>query len=153
MPHFDEDSWSSIVASEDTELGLPATDNAIAEFQAKHGFVLPEAHREFLLRANGGVVGFVRLFGVGRNDSLELGHQITLMRAYIEKMAEGPILPFASDWGGSYFCYDLQKPVTAKGYPVLYWHHEYSEEPSDRPMLWSIYAPDFVCFIKNVIEA
>lgn len=151
MPHFDDKTWTKILAHEDTELDSDATPKAVAAFEAKHDFVLPDAHREFLLRGNGGVVGFVRLFGVSRKDALDLGRQIADMRSEIEAMAE-PILPFASDWGGSYYCYDLRKPANAKGYPVLYWNHEYSEEPDDLPMVWSKFAPDFVAFIKKVIK-
>jgi len=152
MPHFDDKTWARILASENTELDVPAKPKAIAEFEAKCDFVLPDAHREFLLRGNGGVVGLARLFGVGRDDALDLRRQIADMRADIEGMAEGPILPFASDWGGSYFCYDLRKPPNAKGYPVLFWNHEYSEEPDDRPMVWSSYAPNFEAFITKVIK-
>ncbi len=152
MPHIDDKTWAAILAHEDTELDKAAVAKAIAAFEAKHEFVLPDAHREFLLRGNGGVVGYVWLFGVGRKDHLDLGRQLSEMRSDIEGMADGPVVPFASDWGGSYFCYDLRKAATPKGYPVLLWNHEYSEEPDDRPMLWSKFAPDFVGFIKKVIK-
>src|SRR5262245_2707640 len=113
------------------------------EFEAHHDVALPPSHREFLMRGNGGVLGSVRLFGVARSDRLDLGERVSEMRAEIEGMADGPVLPFASDWGGSYFCYDLRGPKDANGeYPVLYWDHEYSEEPDDRPNLWSRFAPD-----------
>ena len=36
------------------------------------------------------------------------------------------------------------------GYPVLFWNHEYSEEPDDREMLWEKFARDFVSFLKDV---
>ncbi|WP_254513651.1 SMI1/KNR4 family protein [Anatilimnocola floriformis] len=152
MSHFDEKAWSAILAHEDTQLEKPATAKAIASFEAKHDFALPDAHREFLLKGNGGVVGYIRLYGVGRKDHLDLGSHLAEMRPYIEGMADGPVLPFASDWGGSCFCYDLRKPAKPKGYPVLYWNHEYSEEPDDRPMLWSKSTADFVSFIKKVIK-
>ena len=151
MSHLDENLWADVIAHEDTELDPPASQEAIAAFEASHGFILPARHREFLLLANGGVVGFVLLFGVGRCDSLDLGQQVSEMRPEIERMADGPILPFASDWGGSYFCYDLRQPVNTGEYPVLFWNHEYSEEPDDRPMLWSEFAPDFVTFLRKVI--
>src|SRR5580765_7042590 len=81
MPHFDDKTWARILASENTELDVPAKPKAIAEFEAKCDFVLPDAHREFLLRGNGGVVGLARLFGVGRDDALDLRRQIADMRA------------------------------------------------------------------------
>jgi hypothetical protein len=57
MPHFDDKIWATILASEDTELDVPATQMAIATFEAKCEFVFPDSHREFLLQGNGGVVG------------------------------------------------------------------------------------------------
>jgi hypothetical protein len=152
MTYFDKETWARIRAHEDTELDAPATPEAMAAFEAKHGVALPAAHREFLMTSNGGLVGYVKLFGVGRGDFLDLEGQTREMGAEIGKTAEGPVLPFACDWAGGYYCYDLRKPAAPEGYPVLYWDHEYSEEPDDLPMLWSEYAPDFVSFVTKVLE-
>jgi hypothetical protein len=152
MNHIDEGLWAEVMAAEDTDLGPPGSGEAIASFEALHGVALPAAHREFLLRANGGIVGYARLFGVGRADFLDLDRQVSEMRTEIEGMADGPILPFASDWGGSYFCYDLRRPGETGQFPVLLWNHEYSEEPDDRSMLWSEFAPNFVAFVKQIIS-
>ncbi len=152
MPYFDAEMWSAVKAHQDTELAPPASAARISEFETHHGVVLPHSHREFLMRGNGGVLGRVRLFGVARPDRLDLGEQVSEMRPELEGMADGPVLPFASDWGGSYFCYDLHGPGDASGeYPVLYWNHEYSEEPDDRPNLWAQFAPDFLTFVRKVI--
>ena len=150
MPRLDDKTWAAVTAHEDTALDPPASANAIAAFQTGYGFVLPASHREFLSRGNGGVVGYVRLFGVGRSDALDLGGQVSEMRAELESMADGPVFPFASDWGGSYFCYDLRWPAADGEYPVLYWEHEYSEEPDDRPLVWSEFAPGFAAFVQRV---
>lgn len=153
MTYFEKEAWARVLAHEDAQLDAPTTAASIAVFETEHGVALPEAHREFLMKGNGGGVGYVRLFGVGRKDGLDLDRQVREMRAELERTAEGPVLPFASDWGGGYFCYDLRKPLTARGYPVLYWNHEYSEEPDDRPLLWSNFAPDFVAFVEQVVQA
>ena len=150
MARLDDKTWAAVTAHENTELDSPAPAEAIDAFEAGHGFVLPASHREFLSRGNGGVVGHVRLFGVGRPDALDLGGQVFEMRPELEGMADGPVLPFASDWGGSYFCYDLRRPTPEGEYPVLYWNHEYSEEPDDRPLVWSEFAQDFVAFVRRV---
>jgi hypothetical protein len=55
------------------------------------------------------------------------------MGPYIAGIEEGRVLPFANDWGGSYFCFDLTKKSKDGEYPVLFWNHEYSEEPEDEP--------------------
>ncbi len=151
MTQLDDKTWAAVTAHEDTKLDPPASAGAIAEFEACHGFTFPASHRAFLLRGNGGSVGNVRLFGVGRSDALDLGQWVAEMQPYVEGMADGPILLFASEWGGSYYCYNLRQPGTGGEYPVLRWNHEYSEEPEDRPMLWSEFAPDFVTFVRQVI--
>lgn len=151
MAHLDDRTWSVVTAHDDSELDPPASADAVSAFEGQHGITLPTSHREFLLRGNGGEVGKVRLFGVGRPDALDLGRQVSEMRPWLEGMADGPVLPFANDWGGSYFCFDLRRPMEASEYPVLFWNHEYSEEPEDRPMLWSEFATDFLAFVRKVI--
>lgn len=153
MGQIDEQLWADVLAADDTDLDPPAFEENIAAFEARHGVRLPSAHREFLLRSNGGLVGYARLFGVRRPDSLDLDGRVSEMRALIEGMADGPVFPFASDWGGSYFCYDLSRPGAAAPLPVLLWNHQYSEEPDDRPLLWSAFAPDFLAFVREVIAA
>jgi hypothetical protein len=151
MDHIDDRLWADVIAHEDTSLAPPASEEAVAAFEATHGVALPEAHRQLLLLGNGGVVGSARLFGVGRGDALDLGRQVSEMRPELETMADGPVLPFGSDWGGSYFCYDLSRPSESGQLRVLNWNHEYSEEPDCRPMLWSEYANNFVAFLRKVI--
>ena len=150
MASFDE-IWTAATAHEDTKLAPPASADAITAFEARHGFTLPPSHREFLLRANGGVVGYARLFGVGGAVPFDLDQAAVQMQPYIGGIAEGRVYPFANDWGGSYFCYDLQRPRPDGEYPVLLWNHEYAEEPEDRPMLWSEFAPTFEAFVRDVI--
>ena len=153
MPIFDDKTWSKILKHKYTELGPPATAKAIAVFEARHRFALPEAHREFLLRANGGIiVGVIKLFGVGRRDSLDLGRQLKKMRPKLEATSAGPVFPFACDGGDNYLCYDLRKPAMPSGYPVLMCHNEYSEKPADRYSLWVKFTRNFRGFIKYIIE-
>jgi hypothetical protein len=150
VTRLDDKTWAAVTAHEDTQLAPPAPAEAIVAFQTEHKFALPLSHQEFLSRGNGGVVGYVRLFGVGRSDALDLSRQIALVRPKLERMSDGPVLPFASDWGGSYFCYDLQRQYGEGVYPVLFWNHEYSEEPDDRSLMWSEYAADFIAFVRRV---
>lgn len=151
MPHFSAKLWAAIRAAEDTKLNPPAKVKALDAFEAKHKIVLPEAHREFLLQANGGVIDWVRMFCVGGKSPLEMGRVKREMRPFIDATSKHPVLPFANDWGGNYFCYDLRKPPSTKGYPVLHWNHEYAEEEETLPDVWSKTAPNFVAFIKYVI--
>jgi cell wall assembly regulator SMI1 len=152
VSHFDDALWSAIVEHAKTELGPPASVEEIARFEQSAAVRLPPSHKEFLQRANGGQVGFVLLFGVGRDDALDLGRAVHEMRPDIEATAEGPVLPFARDWGGSYFCYDLANGPANIDYPILYWNHEFEEEPEGRPFLWSPFAQNFIAFIQKAIS-
>lgn len=153
MTHFSEKIWTELKADPDTNLNPPATQNEIDRFEQEFGVNFPPSYREFLLAANGGVVGYARVFGVGRNDHLDLQTQIKQMTEWIEGVADRRVLLFASDWGGSYFCFDLQKPDKYGEFPVVCWNHEYSEEPDDKPMLWSKIATDFVAFCRETVES
>ena len=150
MSHFTGADWAAITAHQDTALDAPATEAALAEFERAVGTILPASHKELLRRGNGGVLGRIRLFGVNRSDALDLRRQVEENRPEFEETSGGPVLPFASDWGGSYFCFDLRGPQ--REYPVLYWNHEYTEEPEYRPLIWSRFADDFVAFARRVVE-
>jgi len=85
-------------------------------------------------------------------SALDLVGVVNNMGPYIAGTEEGKILPFANDWGGSYFCFDLTKKSEDGEYPVLFWNHEYSEEPEDEPYLWSEFAHTFAHFVERVLE-
>jgi hypothetical protein len=149
MSHFTAADWAAILAHEDTALDGPATQADLNEFERLTGLSLPESHKEFLRRGNGGDLGWVRLFGVNRADSLDLYRQIEESQPLLEETWKGPILPFAKDCGGSYFCFDLREP--GREYPVLHWNHEYTEESELRPEIWSHFADDFVVFVRQAV--
>jgi cell wall assembly regulator SMI1 len=151
MDHLDEKLWAAVLEHARTDLEPPATEEALAAFEALHGFRLPPAHRAFLLRANGGCAGSVLLFGVGRDDALDLGGNVSNLRPLFESMTERSVLPFAKDWGGSYFCYDLWRPGPAGDWAVVCWNHQYSESTKHRAKLWSECAPDFLGFVRTFI--
>ena len=148
---LDEGTWHLIQAHEDTELGKPGSGQDITAFERRHGVSLPPSHSEFLLRANGGYVGYARVFGIGRGGYLDIEWQLGEMHRMLQATADGPVLPFANDWGGGYFCYALDRRNEAGEYPVLYWDHEYAETAGYEAMLWSDTAPDFVTFLKDTL--
>lgn len=93
---------------------------------------LPPSLCELLSHFNGGAIASIRLFGVGRDDSLDL---VTSFQTYsdIPTVSLLNMLPFASDWGGSLYCFDLANPLVDGKFFVWFWCHEYSEEPADAP--------------------
>src|SRR5262245_45863699 len=109
MLHLDEKTWDAVTSHADTRLEPPAALAAMVAVEAAHRVELPPSHREFLLHSNGGEVGYARLFGVGRLDHLDLDGVISETLPFLKGIAGGPVLPFANDWGGSYFCYNLRR--------------------------------------------
>lgn len=151
MTRLDETAWFRAISHSDTELNPAATVEAIAAFESVWDISLPESHRQFLLRANGGVVGYVRLFGIGAADGLDLEEKIREIREYAQSTATGPVLPFANTWGGSYYCYDLATDANGD-FPVLFWEHEYAEDDEYRHLLWRPFADNFNEFLLRVCE-
>jgi hypothetical protein len=147
MDHFDEGLWAAILRHPHTDLDAAAPDEVIAAFEADLGFRLPPAHRAFLRRANGGQVGALLFFGVGRGDALDLCRVGSLAQSTTIR----PVVPFAKNWGGDYYCYDLWRSASSGDYAVLYWNHECFEERARRRELWSPDAPDFLAFLRQVV--
>lgn len=152
MSHFTPADWHAILSRDDTKLDGPASDADLAGFERATGLVLPQSYKEFLRRGNGGLLADYRLFGVNRSDMLNLRRQAEENRPELEATSRGAVLPFASDWGGCYFCFNLDAGVGGE-YPVLFWNFEYAEEAETRHLVWSVVADDFVAFVRRVVAA
>lgn len=152
MAPVDEETWNIILAHPDTKLEPPALAGAIEAFEVQQRVVLPPSHRAFLQKANGGEIGVARIFGVGLGKPLDLLEEIQMMRPYIEGLAQGRVLPFANDWGGGRFCYDLSQCSADADFLVLYWDHEYAEEPEYHSYLWRDYAANFTDFLRKIVS-
>jgi hypothetical protein len=150
----DSQIWKEILAHPETKLNPPVSVEIIYAFEQEQKIILPKSHREFLERANGGIIGwlYVRIFSIATNNALDFTENIKFLGQHVKGTIEKEVLPFAYDAGGSLFCYHLRAPVEAYNYPVLYWNHEYSEEPEDEKWLWSSYASDFNGFLHRIIE-
>jgi cell wall assembly regulator SMI1 len=152
MTHIDDNLWAAVAAHPETQVNPPASAAQLDAFEREHGVPLPPAHRALLGRANGGTLGgLARLFGVGRGDALDLGRHARETRAELERTAGRPVLPFASSWGGDYYCLELAPAPAGRKPRVLFWDHEYSEEPADLPHLWKPFADDLADFLRRTI--
>lgn len=120
--------------------------------ESKLGHTLPPSYKEFLSQLNGGAFGYIQLFGIDRSDHLDLITNLTELSSFIPSIEAHIMIPFASDWGGSLYCFDTYHPTDGGEYTIWYWNHEYSEEPADAPYLWSKVETNFVAFIKYQCE-
>jgi len=148
--------WAAVFRDPSSNLHERGTMEAIEAVEAKTGVTFPAGHREFLIRANGGQAGHILYLGIGddRDDDL-LWHAVHL-RPDFEKTAGKPVLPFARNWGGDYYCYDLSRPQKNGDFPVLYWYHAAADRGESGAKIWSEAAPGFLAFLahglKNQIE-
>ena len=151
MTHFDSAFLDMVCGHEDTDVLPGAPGDVIAHAATTINVELPPSHCELLAHFNGGAIGSIRLFGVGRDDSLDL---VSSLQAYsdIPAVAALNMLPFASDWGGSLYCFDLSNPIADGEFSVWYWCHEYSEEPADAPYAWRNTQDGFADFIRNLFS-
>tara|TARA_R110002073_G_C9060731_1_gene544900 strand:- start:60 stop:515 length:456 start_codon:yes stop_codon:yes gene_type:complete len=151
LAHFDSAFLDMVRGHDDTDVLPGASADAIADAATTIDVELPPSHCELLAHFNGGAIASIRLFGVGRDDSLDL---VTSFQAYSDIPAVPALnmLPFASDWGGSLYCFDLANPLADGEFSVWYWCHEYSEEPADAPYVWHNTRDGFADFMRKLFS-
>lgn len=71
------------------------------------------------------------MFGVDRGGHLDFTTKLGELSTIIPPIAACSMIPFASDLGGSLYCFDTYHPGQDGEYAIWYWNHEYSEEPAD----------------------
>lgn len=134
----------------------------IAVFEQRHGLVLPDAYRQFLLRHNGGkardafftVPGWQKshvsyFYGIGLDGAYNL-EDILQQVAYFFPRS---LLPIGTDPGGNEICLGLSGKATGK---VYFWCHEAGElsDPAltdHHPGLYLL-APDWDTFLACLEE-
>jgi SMI1 / KNR4 family (SUKH-1) len=151
LPYFDPTFIQMICDHEDTDVDGGATDEQIETAQSKAGFEFPLSYTEFLHHFNGGSISWIQLWGVGRSDYLDLFKNLYDC-SDIPPIGARYMFPFANDWGGSLFCFDVLNGKQSGEYGIYYWNHEYSEEIEYAPYVWEQQSTSFVDFIRNLYQ-
>lgn len=151
MPNFDPAFIDAVRSHAESEALLPGAKSAtIASVEHSIGHELPASFKEFLAQVNGGVIGgSIRLFGIGRDDYLDLAVNLNEYSEFIPPVKARVMIPFASDWGGGLYCFDTYHPSADGEYPIWYWNHEYSGEPADAPYVWCQQQMYFAAFMRK----
>jgi|GEM_PF-6419182 len=153
MPHFDQAFIEMVRSHPESEaMVTEALPDPIAKIENEIGYEFPPSYKEFLGHINGGVIGSIRLFGVARGDHLDFTTKL-VEHSDIPSIEARIMIPFASDWGGSLFCFDTYHPTGGGEYAIWYWDHEYSEEPADAPYVWTQIESSFERFMLNQFPA
>ncbi len=148
MAYFEQAFFDIVRSHPESAVLLPGTRMAsIVTAEDKLGHPLPPSYKEFLSQVNGGAIGGIRLFGIDRGDHLDFVAKLTELSSFIPSIEAKIMLPFASDWGGSLFCFDTYHPTGDGEYAIWCWNHEYSEEPADAPFVWTQIETSFVTFM------
>jgi hypothetical protein len=142
-----ETLWAAVCFDPSTSLHCPAAPEAVVAFEAAAGVNLSSSHREFLRRADGGQAGGVLYFAVASERGEHLAWHAAHTRPNFERTAGRPVFPFAKNWGGDHYCYDLSRPRAEGDYPVLCWDHAADDRGDDPLAIWSEVAPGFLEFV------
>ena len=143
--------WAAAFRDPSSNLHTKGTLEAIAAFETGAGVTLPPSHREFLLRSNGGQAGYILYLGADYEGDDLAWHAVHL-RPDLEKTAGKPVLPFAHNWGGDYYCYDLSRPLANGDFRVLCWDHAATDRGEDGSKIWSEVALDFLDFLAQGLK-
>jgi hypothetical protein len=153
-----------------TDKGPRLDEKRLAAFEARRGVRLPEEHRRFLLRTNGGIpdpeVGFAFVEDGRPSDSV-LDQFYMLKKSAEDRGLDDAIdtfvapgrmpphlLPFACDQFGNQLCLSLGSSDNGA---VYFWNHEREPMPDDGPPSFdnlSLVAAGFDAFLEllTVVE-
>ena len=134
LQNFESDFFDRVRSHPESEnLRAGATEAELRDLKLALSSQLPESYLEFLSQINGGNIGLTLLFGANRDKPLDFKKELLQLGSFIPPIAGGTMIPFATDWGGNFYCFDTYHPHGNGEYTIWRWNHEYSEEPADAP--------------------
>jgi hypothetical protein len=139
-------------ASDICDQGKPVEPDLVAAFERATGLTLPADYRAVIACVNGFSVMGSEVYGLGGPDE-PVSLEAVYYREHVEVYVPQPVylVPFSSDGGGNFYCFDTRYPSTATGScPVVFWVSNYLYTEADPP---EIVYPSFLAFVQEVIIA
>src|ERR1700721_3165946 len=134
---IDEESNSRSLAdlmlllAEDSENIYPgaATEEEIAELEDELGTSLSPEYVQFLKQFGGGNFKNVRIYSIASEDEtfFDFMEQVFTHTRNVPLIQKGELLPFADDYEGNIFCFDLHHARDGE-YAIVQWRTEFKEE-------------------------
>lgn len=106
-----------------------ATEEEIAELETELGITLSPGYIEFLKKFGGGEFRHVRIYSIASEDEtfFDFMEQVFSCTRRIPLVQQGELLPFADDYDGNIFCFNLHHARDGE-YPVVQWNSSFSAE-------------------------
>jgi len=134
--------------SNDSENLYPggASEEEISELEQELGTTLPLGYVEFLKKFGGGSFRHLQLYSIASEDENfpDFMEQVFTHTGNIHLVQQGDLLPFADDYEGNIFCFDLQHSRDGE-FQVVRWNHDFKHE--DEPIL---IAQNFAEFLQKI---
>ena len=106
-----------------------ALEEEIAELETELGTTLSLGYIEFLKKFGGGNLKYLQLYSIASEDEnfYDFMEQVQNHSQNIQLIQQGELLPFANDYEGNIFCFDLQHSRENE-YIIVRWDHDYTAE-------------------------
>ncbi len=117
--------------SQDPENIYPgaATEEEIAELEAELGTTLPPGYIQFLKKFGGGNFKHVRMYSIASEDEtfFDFMEQVFSCTQRVPLVQQGELLPFADDYDGNIFCFNLHHAREGE-YTIVQWNNGFNAE-------------------------
>ena len=131
------------------------------DFEAKVGRKLPDEFRAHYLKYNGGVPDRTYYVGAEIEEPLEVASfkpiskaPSNLLSTYLsmrdKQVIPGNLLPFANDWGGNYFCLNLESGLISY-FTTDNFYSELSYEENQKKSETTI-CSSFTSFVQELVH-
>jgi cell wall assembly regulator SMI1 len=109
-----------------------ASDQDINELEEELATKLPLEYVQFLKKLGGGNFKHLRIYSIASEDETfsDFMEQGTVCTQCIPLVLSGDLLPFADDYDGNVFCFNLNHTRDGE-YEIILWGHEFEED--DQP--------------------
>jgi len=156
MSWIEPEIIESVRADPENEIEGSVSESVVVGFMDSLGIEFPSSYQSFLRMWNGPLIQGIRFCGIQSHPDenlFSLQRDAIPMSEYIPEAEQGDVFPFAADWGGTWFCFDLRSKREDGEYPVLRWNHDYAEEPDEADQVWVRESDSFPSFFRKVVSS
>ncbi len=143
---FDEDnpaeSFQELISllSSDPNNAYPGgvLEDDIRELEEELAATFPSEYVQFMQNLGGGNFRHVRIYSITSEDETfaNFMEQVTVCTQYISLVLSGDLLPFADDYEGNIFCFNLSHARDSE-YEIVLWKSEFEDDDEPQHIAFS----------------